>query len=125
MKSWNECYEGMTIYIKNQIEILDDNDICKETKEYQKAYVEYYYDDEICLIISGGEFNGRDLYFHDNEDTPDMLLTEDEYKLLNINEHVLWNELQKFIPNIDVIKEKSNDIVKLRELIIKNKNIRE
>ena len=120
MKSWSELKSDMVVYIKNPIEIYDLDELLGTTKPYQRAYVEHYDGEEIVVIIYSGKFEGYDLYWHASKDKPEELLTKEEYSLLNISEKKIWIELNKILKKIDSLKEKSDDIIKIKELIEKN-----
>jgi len=64
MKSWDEVRNEMVVYIKDPIEIYEDDVIIGKTKPFQRAYVEHRYSDEITIIIYNGEFEGYDLSWH-------------------------------------------------------------
>ena len=85
MKSWDEIRKDMIVYIKDSIEVYEDDIIIGETKPFQEAYV--YNRDSVCatLIIEGGEFDGYDFYWYFKEDKPEEILTEKEYKLISKN----------------------------------------
>lgn len=122
MKNWNEVETGDIIYVRDEIEIYNDNEIIiGKTKPYQKAYVEYSKEDEVCIIIDGGKYDGYDFYFGKNNDSlPDELLTVAEYKLIKTTETKVWKDLKKFSNIINVLSEKSDDILKVKELIEKH-----
>jgi carbamoylphosphate synthase large subunit len=123
MKSWNEVEEGDIVYVRDEIEVYNDNEIViGKTKPFQKAYVNFNDDNKvICIIIDGGKFDGEDFYFGESYDSsPEELLTAKEYKLLKNTEIKTWKDLKKFINIIDALSEKSEDILKVKELIEKH-----
>jgi len=122
MQNWNEASEGRTVYIVNEIEVFDDNDeLLGKTKPYQKAYIQPRFMDftDIEVVIDGGEFDGYDFYFFPQKDKPSELLTQEEFKMLKLTEIKVWEDLKKFINMIDKLKEKSDDIMIVRDLIEK------
>jgi hypothetical protein len=126
MKSWDEAKEGMTIYLGKEIEISDSNDVVVDkTKMFQKATIEnidkYSKDNyEIMIIINGGKYDGMDFYFHTKEDSPSELLTTDEYKVAKGGENAIWKSVKKIESMISDIKEPSDDLKLLKELINKH-----
>lgn len=121
MKSWNEAREDMIVYLNGEYEITDDNgNELGKTKLYQKGVIGNVYNDEVEVFISGGKFDGEALYFHPNEDKPSDLLTKEEYKLLSMTEEKVWKELKQFLKSIDALQNKSEDILAVQELILKN-----
>jgi len=120
MKNWNEAKEFTTVYIVNEIEVFDDDDILiGNTKPFQKATTGRV--DEKCVevVIKGGQFDGYEFYFYIEKDTPSELLTEKEFKELKMTELKVWKDLKKFINVIDKLNEKSEDIMMVRDLIEK------
>jgi len=121
MKNWNEAKESMAVYIVDEIEVFDDNDISMgKTKPFQKARIESINRDEIMVIIEGGEYDGYDFYFRQKEDNPLELLTTKEFKELKMTEVKVWKDLKKFISVIDKLNEKSEDIMIIKEIIEKH-----
>lgn len=120
MKLWDEARMEMVVYIKDSLDMYEDDVVVGKTKPYQKAYIGQCYSDEIMVVISSGEFEGYDLYWHTKTDKPEELLTKEEYSLLNMSEKKIWIDLQKYIVKIDSLKDKSEDILALRELIVKS-----
>ena len=118
MKNWNEIKEFMIVYITNEIELFDEDDILiGKTKPFQKAKIQGINNDEIMIIIEGGEYDGYDFYFRQKEDNPSELLTTKEFKELKMTEVKVWKDLKKFIDVIDKLKDKSDDILMVRDLI--------
>jgi len=120
MKSWNEAREFTTVYIVNEIEVFDGDNLIGKTKPFQKAIIDGIKNDEIMVIINGGEFEGYDFYFHPKTDNPSELLTVQEFKELKMTESKVWKDLKKFINVIDKLKDKSEDIIMIRDLVDKH-----
>lgn len=85
MKSWNEIKKDMMVYIRDSIEVYEDDNIIGKTKPLQEAYVYNCDMDCATLLVEGGEFDGYDFYWYFKEDKPEEILTEKEYKLLTKN----------------------------------------
>lgn len=123
MKSWNEVEEGDIVYVRDEIEVYNNDILIGNTKPYQKATIEYTGNNEVGVLINGGEFGGYDFCFGEfNDSSPEELLTVEEYKMLKNTEIKTWKDLKKFIKIIDALSEKSEDILKVKELI-ENHNI--
>ena len=120
MKNWNESIEFMTVYIVNEIEVFNGDNLIGKTKPFQKAIIDSIKNDEIMVIISGGEFDGFDFYFYLKTDNPSELLTSKEFKELKMTELKVWKDLKKFIDVINKLKEKSDDIMMVKGLIEKH-----
>jgi len=121
MKSWNEVKNGMVIYIKDSIEVYEDETVIGNTKPFLKAQIHICDNESVEVIINGGEFDGYDFYWYVKTDNPEELLTKEEYDLLKTTEKKIWFELQKYIKKIEAIKEKSDDILEIKRLIEKNR----
>ena len=119
MKNWNEAREGMTVYVINEIEVFEDDIKIGKTKTFQKATIQEVDKEYVMIIIDGGKFDGYDFYFYYNQESPLGLLTAQEYKELKMTESKVWKDLKKFIGIIDKLKEKSEDIMIVRNLIEK------
>jgi len=119
MKNWNEAREGMVVYIVNEIEVSDaDNVLIGKTKPFQKAEISGYTgSNEIMIIVNGGEFDEEEFYFNTKTDSPLELLTTKEFKEIKMTEVKVWKDLKKFINVINKLKEKSDDILMIREII--------
>jgi len=120
MKSWNEVKPNMVVYIKDPIEVYEDETAIGSTKAFQKAQINVCDNESVEVIIDGGQFDGYDFYWYIKTDKPEELLTKEEYNLLNISEKKIWIELQKYLKKIDALKEKSEDILEIKRLIEKN-----
>jgi len=121
MKNWNEAREFTIVYIVNEIEVFDDDDILiGNTKPFQKATTGRIDEECVEVQINGGQFDGYEFYFYIEKDTPSELLTEKEFKELKITELKVWKDLKKFINVIDKLNEKSEDIMMVRDLIEKH-----
>jgi len=121
MKTWDEVREFMIVYIVDEIEVFDDNNILiGKTKPFQKAIIDGINSDEIMVVIKSGQFDGHDFYYHPKTDNPSELLTEKEFRELKMTELKVWKDLKKFISVIDKLNDKSDDIIMIRELIEKN-----
>ena len=121
MKNWNEAREFTIVYIVNEIEVFDDDDILiGNTKPFQKATTGRIDEECVEVQINGGQFDGYEFYFYIEKDTPSELLTEKEFKELKITELKVWKDLKKFINVIDKLNEKSDDIMMIRDLIEKH-----
>ncbi len=120
MKSWDEVRNGMTVYIRDSIEVYEDDIIIGNTKPFQEAYVYSYDKDYVTIFVTGGEFDGYDFYWNVKEDKSEELLTEEEYNILDISEKIIWFELNKYLKKINVLKEKSQDILTVKTLIERN-----
>jgi len=120
MKNWNEARESMIVYIVNEIEVFDNNDVSMgNTKPYQKAIIQEVDKKYIMVVIDGGKFDGYNFYFYYNTDKPSELLTQEEFKMLKLTEIKVWKDLKKFVNLIDKLNEKSEDIMIVRDLIEK------
>jgi len=118
MKNWNEAIEGMIVYTVNGIEVFDDDETpIGNTKPFQKAIIQEVDKEYVMIIIDGGKFDGYDFYFYYNQETPSELLTIKEFKELKMTEVKVWKDLKKFIDVIDKLKDKSDDILMVRDLI--------
>jgi len=121
MKNWSEAREFITVYIVNEIEVFDDDEILiGNTKPFQKATIRRVDKECIEVIIDGGQFDGYEFYFYIEKDKPSELLTEKEFKELKLTELKVWKDLKKFINMIDKLNEKSEDIMMVRDLIEKH-----
>ena len=121
MKNWSEAREFTTVYIVNEIEVFDDDEILiGNTKPFQKATIRRVDKECIEVIIDGGQFDGYEFYFYIEKDKPSELLTEKEFKELKLTELKVWKDLKKFINMIDKLNEKSEDIMMVRDLIEKH-----
>jgi len=121
MKNWSEAREFTTVYIVNEIEVFDDEDILiGNTKPFQKATIRRVDKECVEVIIDGGQFDEYEFYFYIGKDTPSELLTEKEFKELKMTELKVWKDLKKFINMIDKLNEKSEDIMMVRDLIKKH-----
>jgi len=121
MKNWSEIREFTTVYIVNEIEVFDDDDILiGNTKPFQKATTGRVDEECVEVVINGGQFDGYEFYFYIEKDNPSELLTNKEFKELKMTELKVWKDLKKFINMIDKLNEKSYDIMTVRELIYRN-----
>jgi len=80
----------MTVYIKDPIEVYEDDVVIGETKPFQKAYIETYDNECTSVIIDGGEFDGYDFYWYFKNDKPEELLTEKELEGMKSEEIPLY-----------------------------------
>ena len=120
MINWNEAREFTIVYIVNEIEVFDDDDILiGNTKPFQKATTGRVDEECVEVVINGGQFDGYEFYFYIEKDKPSELLTEKEFKELKMTELKVWKDLKKFINVIDKLNEKSEDIMMVRDLIEK------
>ena len=121
MKNWSETRDFMTVYIVNEIEVFDDEDILiGNTKPFQKATIRRVDKEYVEVIIDGGQFDGYEFYFYIGKDNPSELLTDKEFKMLKLTELKVWKDLKKFVNMIDKLNEKSEDIMMVRDLIKKH-----
>ena len=121
MKNWSEAREFITVYIVNEIEVFDDDEILiGNTKPFQKATIRRVDKEYVEVIIDGGQFDGYEFYFYIGKDNPSELLTDKEFKMLKLTELKVWKDLKKFINMIDKLNEKSEDIMMVRDLIEKH-----
>ena len=120
MKSWDEVRDGMVVYIKDPIEVYEDETVIGNTNPFQKAEINKCDDESVEVIIDGGQFDGYDFYWYIKRDKPEELLTKEEYDLFKITEKKIWSEFQKYVKKIDALKEKSDDILEVKRLIEKN-----
>jgi len=121
MKNWSETRDFMTVYIVNEIEVFDDEDILiGNTKPFQKATIRRVDKEYVEVIIDGGQFDGYEFYFYIGKDNPSELLTDKEFKMLKLTELKVWKDLKKFINMIDKLNEKSEDIMMVRDMIEKH-----
>jgi len=119
MINWNETREFMIVYIANEIEVFDDDTLIGNTKPFQKATIGRVDKEYVEAIIDGGQFDGYEFYFYIGKDNPSELLTDKEFKMLKLTELKVWKDLKKFVNMIDKLKEKSDDIIMVRDLIEK------
>jgi len=125
MKNWSEAREFTTVYIVNEIEVFDDEDVLiGNTKPFQKATIGRVDEECVEIIINGGQFDGYEFYFYIKKDNPSELLTNKEFKELKMTELKVWKDLIKFINMIDKLNEKSEDIMIVRDLIEKHNKIK-
>jgi len=121
MKNWSEAREFTTVYIVNEIEVFDDDEILiGNTKPFQKATIRRVDEECVEVIIDSGQFDGYEFYFYIEKDNPSELLTNKEFKELKMTEIKVWKDLKKFINMIDKLNEKSEDIMMVRDLIEKH-----
>ena len=121
MKNWSEAREFTTVYIVNEIEVFDDEDVLiGNTKPFQKATIRRVDEECVEVIIDSGQFDGYEFYFYIEKDNPSELLTNKEFKELKMTEIKVWKDLKKFINMIDKLNEKSEDIMMVRDLIEKH-----